>query len=61
MLRGKVVGLDRDLVTFQEALTSAPAPAEGRAKRAVQDEGDRLFLLEQDRLERSYLEEDEDE
>ncbi len=61
VLRGKVVGLGRDLVTFEEAMASSPAPAKGTVRNAADAEGERLFLQEQARLERSYLEEDEDD
>jgi hypothetical protein len=54
-----VVGLGRDLITFQEALVQTQAPAKSR--KAHDAEGERLFLQEQARLERSYLEEDGDD
>ena len=53
---GKVVGLGRNLVSFEESLVSAPSTGKGKARKAIDDEGERLFLLEQDVLERSYLE-----
>lgn len=52
---GKVVGLGRTLVSFEEALAST-APVKGKARRAIDDEGERLFLQEQVQLQRSYLE-----
>lgn len=61
VLKGRVVGLGCTMITFEEALTQAEAPAKGRARKAMEDEGDRLFLAEQARLERSYLEEDDDD
>lgn len=61
---GKVVGLGRTLVGFEEALVAAPSKAKtkgkakGKAKRVIEDEGERLYLLEQAQLEREYLEAD---
>lgn len=51
---GKVVGLGRTMVSFEEAMAGAASPV--KARRAIDDEGERLFLREQARLERSYLE-----
>lgn len=58
---GKVVGLGRTLISFEEALASPGPQARGNSKgqRALQDEGERLFLREQARLQREYLEAEE--
>jgi hypothetical protein len=55
---GKVVGLGRAMISFDEALVAAPTSGKGKARKAVQDEGERLFLAEQAQLEASYLEAD---
>lgn len=52
---GKVVGLGRDLITWEQAM-AAPTKGKGKARESIDDEGERLFLLEQAQLEREYLE-----
>lgn len=53
---GKVVGLGRTMVSFEEAMAGPPPPVKGKTRSGADEEGERLFLQEQYRLERSYLE-----
>jgi hypothetical protein len=55
---GKVVGLGRSLITWEQAMLAAPTKGKGKARKAIDDEGERLFLAEQAQLEREYLEAD---
>ena len=54
VLRGRVVGLGRDLITWEQAM--APAPVRRRSGSDI--DGERRYLDEQAALEASYLEED---
>lgn len=54
---GKVVGLGRSLITWEQAMAQTPAKR-SKKRAAADEEGERLFLQEQAALEREYLEAD---
>jgi len=55
VLKGKVVGLGRTMISWEQAMVAAPVKSK-KGRSAADEEGERLFLMEQDALERSYLE-----
>ena len=58
VLGGKVVGLGRTMITWEQALVAISAKGSKKRGAAADEEGERLFLQEQAALEREYLEAD---